>query len=103
MTHIAIIANNFLNDVIVSSYIDQIEEAKIDNNLINIGFIFKWVMIDHELSSNVNDFCLESYEEWLNDTNENMIYTADEIYSYLEINEFFNKQVIIYIYQHFHP
>jgi hypothetical protein len=103
MTHIAIIANKFLNDVIVSSYIDQIEEAEIDNNLINIGFIFKWVMIDHELSSNVNDFCLESYEEYLNNNNENMIYTADEIYNYLEINEFFHKQVIISIHQHFHP
>jgi hypothetical protein len=103
MTHIAIIANKFLNEVIVSSYIDQIEEAEIDNNLINIAYIFKWVMIDHELSSNVNDFCVESYEDYLNDNNENMIYTADEIYNYLEINKFFNKQIIISIYQHFHP
>ena len=102
MTHIAIIANKFLSNVIVPSFIGQIEDNEIDKNLINPNYICKLLMIDTNLASHVSDLCSDSYEQYLNDTNENMIYTSNEIYNYLEINEFFIQQLVLDIYNHFH-
>jgi hypothetical protein len=99
---IAIIANKFLSNVIVSSFIDQIEDEDLDHNLITINYICKLLMTDTDLASDVNDLCINCYEEYLNDINENMIYTSNEIYNYLELNGFFLQQLVQDIYQHFH-
>jgi hypothetical protein len=103
IANIAIIANKFLSDVISSSFIGQIEDEEIDNNLITINYISKLLMTDTDLSSDVNDLCNDCYLEYLNDINENMVFTADEIYNYLELNGFFVHQLVLNIYQHFHP
>lgn len=101
MTHIAVVACKFISNVVVPSFISEIEDKEIDRNIINNDFICKLVFVETYLPARISDLCTDLYED-LNERQENMEYTCDELYEFLETNEFYKFQIVLGIHKYFH-
>lgn len=102
MPHIAVVACKFIYNVIVPSFTFKIEDEGVDKNNITTEYICNLVLVETNLPAHINDLCNDLYEEDLNEQQENMEYSCNEVYDFLQNNNFYIYHIVLGIHKYFH-